>query len=136
MSDNDQILARHRAFIAAFAKQDVASMREVLTDDHVGMAPGRPQMNGKDEAEAFWREGFQVAKSAFTSHDEDVTVIGDWAIDRFKFVMSIEPLDGGPQVRDEGKCVWVWRKDRDGTWRLSSAIWNSDLPEPALWSGG
>jgi ketosteroid isomerase-like protein len=136
MSDNDQILALHHEFISSFAKEDHAAMREVLTEDHVGMAPGRPQMSGRDEAEAFWREGWEVAKSAFTSHNENITVSGDWAIDRFRFVMSIEPRDGSPRVRDEGKCVWVWRKESDGKWRLSSAIWNSDASEPALWSGG
>jgi ketosteroid isomerase-like protein len=136
MSENDQVLARHRGFISSFATEDYAAMREFLTEDHVGMPPARRQMNGRDEAEAFWREGFEVAKSAFTSHDEDIMVSGDWAIDRFSFIMNIEPRDGSPRVRDEGKCVWLWRKDDDGTWRLASAIWNSDLPQPALWSGG
>jgi len=45
MGDGDQILARHRGFISSFATEDYAAMREFLTDDHVGMAPGRPPMS-------------------------------------------------------------------------------------------
>jgi len=84
MGDGDQVLARHRGFISSFAAEDYAAMREFLTEDHVGMAPGRPPMSGRDEAEAFWREGFEVAKSAFTSQDENITVSGDWAIDQHR----------------------------------------------------
>ncbi|HSM04650.1 MAG TPA: DUF4440 domain-containing protein, partial [Longimicrobiales bacterium] len=122
--------------LAAFAAEDYAAMRAFLTEDHLGMPPARPAMKGRDEAEAFWREGFDIARSAFTSHAQRITVSGDWAIDRFGFVMTIEPRDGSPGIRDEGKCVWIWHREDDGVWRLESAIWNSDLAEPALWSGG
>ena len=136
MSDHDAVIARHQEFLASFAAEDYPTMRECLTEDHVGMAPGRPQMVGRDEAESFWREGFAVAKSTLASHAQELKVNGDSAIDRFGFVMTIAPHDGSPSVRDEGKCMWIWRRDADGAWRLASAIWNSDLAEPALWSGG
>jgi ketosteroid isomerase-like protein len=136
MSAHAEIISRHQSFIALFGSEDFTGMREFLTEDHVGMAPARPQMMGRDEAEAFWREGSEVAESAFTSHAQDVTVLGDTAIDRFGFVMKIAPRDGGPAIRDEGKCLWVWRREADGVWRLATAIWNSDSAEPALWSGG
>ena len=136
MSDHDEIAARHQANLASFAAEDYSTMREFLTEDHVGMAPGRPQMVGRDEVESFWREGFAIAKSSFTSHAQEITVNGDSAVDRFGFLMTIVPHDGSPTVRDEGKCVWLWRKDADGSWRIAASIWNSDLPEPALWSGG
>lgn len=136
MSDHDQIVARHNGFISSYASENYSGMRDFVTENHVGMAPGRPQMTGRDESEAFWREGFETAKSAFTSHDQDLTVIGDWALDHFHFVMTIEPRDGGPKSLDEGKCLWVWRRENDGPWRVATAIWNSDSPAPTLESGG
>ena len=136
MTAHEEIVSRHRGFLASFATEDYPTMRDFLTEDHVGMPPGRPRTAGRDEAEAFWREGFAIAKSSFSSHDQEVTVTGDWAVDQFGFVMTIVPHDGSPSVRDEGKCVWVWRREDDGAWRVASAIWNSDLSEPALWSGG
>lgn len=136
MTAHDDIISRHAAFLASFSTEDYSAMRDFLTEDHVGMPPARTQMVGREQAEAFWREGFAIAKSTFTSHAQDLTVSGDWAVDRFGFVMTIDPHDGSPTVRDEGKCVWVWRRDDDGVWRVASAIWNSDLTEPELWSGG
>ena len=136
MSEHDAIVARHNDFIASFASAEFTVMRDFLTEDHLGMAPSRPRMHGRDEAEAFWREGFEIADSSFTSANQSLEVDGDRATDVFDFVMTIKPRDGSPALEDHGKCVWHWRKDGDGTWRLALAIWNSDLAEPKLWSGG
>ena len=64
MSDHDAIVARHEGFIASFASADYAAMRDFITEDHVGMPPSRPRMVGRDPAEAFWREGFEMADSS------------------------------------------------------------------------
>ena len=99
------------------------------------MAPGRPQMQGKQEAQAFWREGFSMADSSFTSHSRDLTLAGNLAIDRFQWEMKISPSDGDGSLRDTGKCLWIWRHEDDGEWRLAVAIWNSDQLEPTPWTG-
>jgi len=135
MSDLDAIVARHNGFLAAFANEDLPVMAEHLTEDHTGMAPNRPQMSGRTEAQDFWREGFAAAKSGFTTRAQDVTVAGDIAVDHFKWDMTIAPHDGSPSVQDTGKCLWIWRREADGAWRLAMAIWNSDLTEPGLWAG-
>ena len=136
MSDHDAVLERHRGFLASFASEDFARMRDFITEDHVGMPPNRPRQIGRDAAEAFWREGFEVAESSFSSNNQAIEITGDTAVDVFDFVMTIKPRDGSPTIEDHGKCVWVWRRDADGMWRVASAIWNSDLVEPKLWSGG
>ena len=135
MSDSDAIVARHEGFIAAFATEDFPTMIEYLTDDHIGMAPNQPQMVGRDAAQEFWRRGFSMAKSAFTSRSQDLTVAGDIAVDRFNWDMTMTPHDGSPSTQDTGNCVWIWRREGDGAWRVALAIWNSDLAEPGLWSG-
>lgn len=136
MSDRDAVIARHDGFVAAFGTEDVGRMAEFLTEDHIGMPPGRPQQVGRAAAKEFWREGFAAARSEFTTTSRDLTIVGDTAIDRFSFDMNIAPRDGGAAIHDTGKCVWVWRRDPDGAWRVALAIWNTDMPQPALWSGG
>lgn len=136
MTERDAMLKRHKGFLASFASQDYAAMRDFITADHVGMPPSRPRLIGRDQSEAFWREGFEVADSSLSTQNQVVDVAGNKATDTFDFVMTIKPRDGSPAVEDHGKCVWLWRKDGDGSWRVASAIWNSDLTEPKLWSGG
>jgi hypothetical protein len=33
-----------------------------------------------------------------------------------------------PASTDDGKSIWIVRRQQDGTWRLSRSIWNSDIP--------
>jgi len=72
----------------------------------------------------------------FTTHAHDVSVAGDVAIDRFNWDMRITPHGENETLEDTGGCVWIWRRDGDGAWRVATAIWNSDLTEPGIWSGG
>lgn len=136
MTDRDAVSARHDEFVASFATEDVEAMSEFLSDDHVGMPPNQPQLVGKDAAKEYWRNGFSMASSEFSTRSRSVTVAGDVAVDRFQWEMAVSPRDGSPAMRDTGKCVWIWRRGADGTWRLATAIWNSDLDKPALWGGG
>ena len=34
-----------------------------------------------------------------------------------------------PAITDDGKSVWIVRRQKDGARRLSRAIWNSDIPQ-------
>lgn len=136
MSDSDAVVARHKGFVGSFATGDVSVMADFLTEDHVGMPPGRPQIVGRAGAQEFWREGFSTADSEFTSHSQDITMAGSVAVDRFRWNMVVTPHDGSPRIEDTGKCVWVWRRDPDGEWRVATAIWNSDQSQPTPWTGG
>ena len=54
--------------------------------------------------------------------------MGDVAVDRHRWVLdSLTKRDGRP-VHDEGKGLWIWRRQVDGGWKIVRSIWNSDLP--------
>lgn len=135
MSDKETIARQRAEFVAAFNIEDTEAMAKFLPDDHVGMPPIRPTIRGLDGARAFWREGFAAAKSRFSLASEELEVIGDVAIDSLRWTMDSTPKSGGKTVHDKGKCIYIWRRQRDGSWKLARAIWNSDLAQAGLWSG-
>jgi ketosteroid isomerase-like protein len=63
-------------------------------------------------------------------------VSGDIAVDRFSWTLDMAPRTGGTAIHDEGKCIWIWRREADGKWRHANAIWNSDLAQPDAGIGG
>ena len=135
MDDSDAIAARREAFVAAFDAADIPTMSEFVTEDTVGMPPNQPQIVGRDASQEFWKQGFAIAESSMTISSPDLIVAGGIAVDCFNWTMKIVPHDGSAALEDTGECVWIWRREEDGAWRLASSIWNSDLAEPGLWAG-
>ncbi|HXD17780.1 MAG TPA: nuclear transport factor 2 family protein [Vicinamibacterales bacterium] len=134
-TDHAAIASRRGEFVDAFNAADVQRMAALLTDDHIGMPPNRPALRGARASIEFWREGMAAATSRFTVLPQDLTVDGDVAVDRFDWAIDSTPRGGGAPIRDEGKCVWIWRRESDGAWKVASAVWNSDLATAGLWSG-
>ncbi len=135
MADSDVIAARRNAFTDAFASPDIDTLSDFVTADHVGMPPNRPPLIGLEATQEFWREGFAQATSVLKTTPLSLDVAGDIAIDRFSWTMDVTPHSGGPTAHDHGQCVWIWRRESDGEWRVAQAIWNSDLAAPGMWAG-
>ncbi len=134
MGDRETIEKRRNDFVAAFNREDIPALSDLLSDDHIQMPPNRPAIRGKQGTSTFWGEGFRAAKSRVSAFTEDFEIAGDLATDRFRWSMETTPKGGGSTAHDEGKCVWIWRR-KDGQWKLAQAIWSSDLPQSGLWSG-
>lgn len=136
MSDENAIAAQREAWMDAFFAEDIPRMSHFVTEDTLVMPPNQPQRVGLEAAQEFWQEGFAAAETVMETHSHDVRVAGDLAIDRFNWKQRITLRETEDTVEDEGICIWIWRRGEDGTWRVAGAIWNSDLAQPGVWSGG
>jgi uncharacterized protein (TIGR02246 family) len=135
VNDRETIERRRAEYIAAFNREDIAAMSNYAAADTIGMAPNRPAIRGLDAHRQFWREGFAAAKSLFFVFPEELELIGDVAIDQHHWVLDSMPKRGGRPIHDEGKGIWIWRRQADGEWKVSRGIWNSDLSRSAFSSG-
>src|SRR5207237_7600275 len=68
-----------------------------------------------------------AAKSLYYVYPEELELAGDIAVDQHRWVLDSMPKRGGRPVHDEGKGIWIWRRQDDGSWKVARAIWNSDL---------
>jgi ketosteroid isomerase-like protein len=59
----------------------------------------------------------------------EVDGAGDIAYVYGKYSMTITSEEGEP-VQDSGKYIEIWKRQADGTWKVSLDIFNSDLPIP------
>ena len=134
MSDKEIIDRRRAEYVEAFNREDIVAMSGYAAADAVGMAPNRPAIRGIDAHRQFWREGFAAAKSLFFVFPEELELLGDVAIDQHHWVLDSMPKRGGRPVHDEGKGIWIWRRQGDGSWKVSRGIWNSDLSRASLQS--
>lgn len=128
LSDADR--AAMKALDADFTNKAMASdytalVNSYYTDDAVLMAPNAPAATGHAAIEAVLRSFPPI--SSFTTQSDDMVGVGDLAYSRGNYAMTMTP-PGGAVINDTGKFLAIFRKQQDGSWKVSRDIFNSDLP--------
>lgn len=117
--------------IRAFSAGAVDSLLAVLTADAVMMPPNEPMRTGADAIRT-WHQNIASQFSVDGRYtDSEVSIAGDWAIERYDGVLRLTPKAGGPPVEEQFKGIHVYRRQPDGSWRIAQDIWNANAPPPA-----
>lgn len=130
ISDTD--IAAVRAIQEAYAESLLAgdwdAWGKTFTADVVLMPPNMEPLIGRDAAVAHGR-GFPKFNN-FTTTVSEVTGIGDLAYTRGTYAYAVTFPDGTAEA-DSGSFLSVFRRQPDGAWLYSRAIWHSDAPATA-----
>jgi uncharacterized protein (TIGR02246 family) len=108
---------------------DTIAIAENYTDDAVVMAQGAESWRGREAI----RKGFggmltQATVKEFSLKTDDVTLAGDLAVESGTYEETAQAKSGGPEMKDKGKYVVVWKRQADGSWKIVRDIFNSDNP--------
>jgi uncharacterized protein (TIGR02246 family) len=121
-----------RAITEAVARLDQAVLAgnprgavALYADDAVVGHPNAPQLRGRAAIQKFF-EGIP-RMSAFKQDVVEVEGRGDVAYTWVRFDMAAHPPGAKVPLKDTGKLLAIWRKQPDGSWLVSRAVWNSDL---------
>ena len=96
-------------------------------DDAVVMMPGMKAMVGKAAIDAGYNGMFQsMDMKNFQPTTTDVVVQGDMAIESGSMTYEAGPK-GGKLAADTVKCLTVWKKQGDGSWKIIRDINNTDI---------
>ena len=115
----------------AFKAGDAVGMAANYADDALVMMPNAPAWKGRAAVEK--EMGGMIAGMDFkdpTFTTLDVSVAGDLAIETGTYKWMMGPK-GGKLVADSGKYLTVWKKQADGSWKITRDINNSDVPVAA-----
>jgi uncharacterized protein (TIGR02246 family) len=130
--DEAAIAKVRSAYQAAAGTQDGAAIAKLFATDGVEMPPNAPAAKGRAAIEAFHKAfGQQFMMHGMTITPTETKVHGDSAYDVGTYKQGLMPMKGGAVVDDHGKYVVLLKKDASGTWLVSHAIYNSDVPLPA-----
>lgn len=106
---------------------DPAYFVEIMADDVALMVPDFPVQEGKPAASAFvrdvmgWQREHLNRRITYTS--AEVRSVGDVAIDRGTFGFTVAEKgsdDDATSVR--GKYLWLYRRQRTGSWKIWRVI--------------
>ena len=125
-----QIRALGASWLGAAARRDLDGMMAIYAADAQELLPNMPSLVGRDAIRAFYQgliEQLPRFTHEFAPDEITVATAGDLVVVRGSYRFTPDTLK--PQDVDVGKYVGVWRY-RDGEWRLSINISNSNQPAP------
>ena len=106
----EQVRSTEIAFAKTMADRDLAAFGRFLAPDAVFVA--KPVTRGSAAIIAAWKEYYQGAEAPFSWSPEQIEVL-----DSGKLALSSGPvLD--PKGQRIGTFSSVWRRERDGHWRI------------------
>jgi uncharacterized protein (TIGR02246 family) len=127
-TDRSAIEKTVQAFPAAILKGDFAAAAALWTADGWILPPHAAAVRGRADIAKFFA-GFGKT-SALTEHVVESDGRGDVAYAWFRFDATFVPPGATASVNDKGKGLLAMVRQSDGSWLVSRAAWNSDLPLP------
>ena len=124
----DPIAELHQRFMNAVLAGDAATICSIYSDTAILMPPNDSTLYGKKELEEWHQEyfaDFQVV--TFAEVEREVAAFEGWAVERWAYMVAIQPLHGGERIRDDGRFLLFWRQE-GSDWKISQAMWNSVRP--------
>lgn len=116
ITDEQAIRDLVSGWMAASQAGDTARVLDLMTDDVVFLVPGQEPF-GKAEFAAASSKA-QGVKIEATAEIQEIEVSGDLAFARNKLEVTVTPPNGTP-IRRSGPTLTMFRKGRDGKWRLA-----------------
>ena len=113
------------ALAAALARGDASGAAALYSDDGKLLTSAARLIEGRDEIQAYWREGIGLGLSSLELDALDVQVVGGIAIEIGRYALAVR--DGS----DAGKYVALHRQQPDGSWRRAVDVFNPDEPRTA-----
>ena len=140
LSDQDKtaIQKTQDQFVSAVTNptEDSAALAKMYyTDAAQVLPPNMPAVEGQAAIAQLYRAmgrpaTFKIGPIAIDGRGDTASVTGTYE-------GTFVPAGGGDPIADKGKFLQTWRKQADGSWKVSRDMWNSDQPPPGLvLSGG
>jgi len=101
-----------------------------FTEDAIFMPPNSAVLKGKEAGREFARPWYEHLSMEFDLTIDEIEVHGNWAFARWSYSGRYTPKAGGETIQDNGKEIWILKRQSDGSWKCSHIIWNSNDPLP------
>ncbi len=101
-----------------------------FTEDVIFMPPNSGILKGKEAGREFARPWYEQLNMEFDISVDEIEVHDNWAFARWSYKGLYTPKTGGETIQENGKEIWILKRQFDGSWKCSHIIWNSNGPLP------
>ncbi len=121
-------------YAVALNTGDLELYLSLHTDDVVKMPPNAPATFGKEALRASTQPLLDDFTCEMTIFPEETHVDGDLGYNWCTYTLSITPKAGGETIiaEPDGKALGIYKRQADGSWKLSHDCYNSNVPLPTV----
>lgn len=123
----DTILAADAAWLKVYQAKDLAKSVAFCDEQGSTLAPNAPIATGKDAIEKVIADDFVHDNITWHANKVGVARSGDLGYTSGTTEMNSKDASGKTVVYN-GKYLTMWKKQKDGSWRVLYDMFNSDLP--------
>ena len=127
----DAIRKADQDWLRVFAAKDLANSVNFVIDGGSVLAPNAAIATGHDAISKAFAGFFALTELRIEWRPTKVEAArsGDLGYSTGIYQMTFKD-PSGKIIEDHGKYVTVWKKQRNGKWKVAYDIFNSDLPAP------
>ncbi len=125
--DEEAIRQWHKEVENASNTADFDAYASHWSDDMIWMPPNMQPIQGKETCMGMFTyltENYLVDQKVTV---EEVVVSGDLAFSRFFSKEKFTPKADVPSMENDGKNIFLFKRQPDGSWLATHGIWNSNI---------
>jgi ketosteroid isomerase-like protein len=130
-TDLAAITAFNQKYLKAINDGDGAALSALTDDDHIMISPNRAPVEGKAANDRANSQAFQRFRISEQWTVRETVIDGDLAYQRGLFTVSATPKSGGAERTTRGNFLRIYRRQPDGSWRMTRDMFSSDQPQEA-----
>ena len=130
---NDDLTAIKKAIESygqAGEANDWSMWSDLFAEDATLMPPGGQPVQGRTAIQS-WSESIRATWSDMTLSPLEIDGEGGLAVSRGSYSSTFQSEGAPAEVTHNGKWIYVWKKQFDGSWKLWWATWNNTRPRAA-----
>ena len=124
------IAAFNAKYLKALNDEDIETLANLTTEEHILISSGRPPTVGKAANDAANARVFKQFDIVETWTPLETVVDGNLAYQRGTFTVEATPRAGGATTKTSGNFLRIYKRFPDIGWRMVRDMFNS-VPDPA-----
>lgn len=124
--DIDAIKRLFEDWNAGWVAGDTAALLSLYADDPALMPQNQPAMVGKAAIRLLYQSVFDEFNVKGEGRLMEIEISGDWGYFWSAYRLTATPKAGGEPIEDEGKSIFIVRRQNDNSWKIARLMDNSD----------